>query len=108
MGRLRTRRYGTRAEVWHGKARMTQGRLTKEDFVMNEYGYIVSKRKSKLMKSKVNPLRQKGLLQKKKSKNQKGKFGPQKTKTKTKTKTKNKIKKNKSNKKRIHHNSNGK
>jgi len=95
MGRLRTKRYGTRAEVWHGKARMTQGRLTKEDFIMNEYGYIVSKRKSKLMKSKKNPLRQKGLLQKKKSKNKKGKFGPQKT-------------KNKTNKKRINHNSNGK
>ena len=95
MGRLRTKRYGTRAEVWHGKARMTQGRLTKEDFIMNEYGYIVSKRKSKLMKSKKNPLRQKGLLQKKKSKNKKGKFGPQKT-------------KNKTNKKRINHNSNEK
>jgi len=104
MGRLRTKRYGTRAEVWHGKARMTQGRLTKEDFVMNEYGYIVSKRKSKLMKSKKNPLRQKGLLQKKKSKNQKGKFGPQKTKNKT---NKNKTK-NKTNKKRIKYNSNGK
>ena len=104
MGRLRNKRYGTRAEVWHGKARMTQGRLTKEDFVMNEYGYIVSKRKSKLMKSKENPLRQKGLLQKKKSKNQKGKFGPQRTKN----KTKNKTKKNKTNKKRINHNSNGK
>ena len=104
MGRLRTKRYGTRAEVWHGKARMTQGRLTKEDFIMNEYGYIVSKRKSKLMKSKKNPLRQKGLLQKKKSKNQKGKFGPQKTKNKT---NKNKTK-NKTNKKRIKYNSNGK
>jgi hypothetical protein len=99
MGRLRTKRYGTRAEVWHRKARMTQGRLTKEDFVMNEYGYIVSKRKSKLMKSKKNPLRQKGLLQKKKSKNKKGKFGPQKTQNKT---------KNKTNKKKINHNSNGK
>jgi hypothetical protein len=117
MGRLRTKRYGTRAEVWHGKARMTQGRLTKEDFVMNEYGYIVSKRKSKLMKSKENPLRQKGLLQKKKSKNKKGKFGPQRKKNKTKNKTnKNKTKnktnknktKNKTNKKRINHNSNGK
>ena len=114
MGRLRNKRYGTRAEVWHGKARMTQGRLTKEDFVMNEYGYIVSKRKSKLMKSKENPLRQKGLLQKKKSKNKKGNFGPNKTKTKTKTNKnklnikKNKNKKTKSRSKRINHNSNGK
>jgi hypothetical protein len=109
MGRLRNKRYGTRAEVWHGKARMTQGRLTKEDFVMNEYGYIVSKRKSKLMKSKKNPLRQKGLLQKKKSKNKKGKFGPKKTKNKTKIKTSNKKSNNKTKKpKRIRFNSNGK
>ena len=77
MGRLRVKRYGTRAEVMNGTARMTQGRLTKEDFVYNEYGYIVSKKKSKLMKGKDNPLRKKGLLQKKKTKkNKKGTFGP--------------------------------
>ena len=80
MARLRIKRYGTRAEVYHGNARMTQGRLTKEDLVINKYGYIVSKRKSKLMKTKVNPLRKKGLLQKKKKKNQKGTCGPKKTK----------------------------
>lgn len=71
MARLRIRRYGTRAEVMNGTARMTQGRLTKEDFVYNEHGYIVSKKKSKLMKTKENPLRKKGLLQ-----NRKGVFGP--------------------------------
>jgi len=77
MARLRVKRYGTRAEVMNGTARMTQGRLTKEDFVYNEYGYIVSKKKSKLMKGKENPLRKKGLLQKKKTKkNKKGTFGP--------------------------------
>ena len=94
MGRLRTKRYGTRAEVWHGKARMTQGRLIKEDFVMNKYGYIVSKSKSKLMKGKENPLRKKGLLQNKKSKNKskKGTFGPKKNFLK-----KSSIKKNKKN-----------
>ena len=87
MGRLRVKRYGTRAEVWHRKARMTKGRLTKEDFIMNQYGYIVSKSKSKLMKTKVNPLRKKGLLQNKnKNKNKKGTFGPIK---KTKKVTKN-------------------
>jgi hypothetical protein len=80
MARLRIRRYGTRAEVWHGKARMTQGRLQKEDLIMNDNGYIVSKKKHKLMKTKVNPLRQRGLLQNKKSKNKKGSFGPKKTK----------------------------
>ena len=77
MARLRVKRYGTRAEVMNGTARMTQGRLTKDDFVYNEYGYIVSKKKSKLMKGKENPLRKKGLLQKKKTKkNKKGTFGP--------------------------------
>jgi len=77
MARIRVKRYGTRTEVMNGTARMTQGRLTKEDFVYNEYGYIVSKKKSKLMKGKENPLRKKGLLQKKKTqKNKKGTFGP--------------------------------
>tara|TARA_Y100000389_G_C17350900_1_gene458399 strand:- start:299 stop:586 length:288 start_codon:yes stop_codon:yes gene_type:complete len=77
MARLRVKRYGTRTEVMNGNARMTQGRLTKDDFVYNEYGYIVSKKKSKLMKGKDNPLRKKGLLQKKKTKkNKKGTFGP--------------------------------
>lgn len=77
MARLRVKRYGTRTEVMNGTARMTQGRLIKTDFVYNEYGYIVSKKKSKLMKGKENPLRKKGLLQKKKTqKNKKGTFGP--------------------------------
>lgn len=71
MARLRIKRYGTRAEVMNGTARMTQGRLTKEDFTYNEEGRIVSKKKSKLMKTKANPLRKKGLLQ-----NKKGVFGP--------------------------------
>ena len=82
MARLRIPRYGSRAEVWHGNARMTQGRLKKEDLIMNDKGYIVSKKKHKLMKTKENPLRQRGLLQNKKSKNKKGSFGPRKTKKK--------------------------
>ena len=68
MARLRIKRYGTRTEVMNGKARMTQGRLIKEDLKYNEYGYIVSKKKSKLMKGKDNPLRKMKLLQKKKIK----------------------------------------
>ena len=40
MARLKIPRYGTRAEVMHGKARMTQGRLRKEDLTYNEYGQI--------------------------------------------------------------------
>ena len=75
MARLKVKRYGTRAEVMHGTARMTQGRLTKEDFTYNEEGKIVSKKKSKLMKTKANPLRKKGMLQ-----NSKGVFGPKRTK----------------------------
>ena len=71
MVRLKIKRYGTRAEVMHGNARMTHGRLTKEDFSYNEEGKIVSKKKSKLMKTNANPLRKKGLLQ-----NTKGVFGP--------------------------------
>ena len=43
MARNRIRRYGTRAEVMNGTARMTKGRLTKADFLYNEKGYIVSK-----------------------------------------------------------------
>ena len=76
MARLKVKRYGTRAEVMNGTARMTQGRLTKEDFTYNEYGYIVSKKKSKQMKTMNNPLRKKGLLQKRGSKT----FGPSKKK----------------------------
>tara|TARA_B110001469_G_C9619831_1_gene308804 strand:- start:62 stop:334 length:273 start_codon:yes stop_codon:yes gene_type:complete len=84
MARLRIRRYGTRAEVMNGTARMTQGRLTKEDFTYNEQGHIVSKKKSKLMKTKANPLRKKGLLQ-----NKKGQFGPRTKKKVRQTKGKN-------------------
>lgn len=97
MARLRIKRYGTRAEVMNGTARMTQGRLTKDDFKYNEYGYIVSKTKSKQMSGGENPLRKLGLLQKKKTKkNPKGNFGPLiknklvKKKTKNKKRTKNK------------------
>lgn len=63
---------GTRAEVFHGSALKTKGGLTKDDLKQNQYGYIVSKKQSDRMKGAANPLRQKGLLQKKNS----GKFGP--------------------------------
>ena len=64
------KRYGTRAEVWHGTARMTRGRLTKKDFVKNKHGRIVSRIKS-LKHSKnsdKNPLKKQGYQQKKGSK----------------------------------------
>lgn len=83
MARNRTKRYGTRSEVMNGGARMTKGRLTKADFVYNDKGYIVSKKKSIKMKGKENPLRKQNFLQ-----TQKGIFGPAKTKSKSKSKRK--------------------
>jgi len=59
MARNKIRRYGTRAEVMSGTARMTQGRLTKSDFMYNTKGYIVSKKKSIKMKGEENPLKTK-------------------------------------------------
>ena len=37
---------GSRAEVWHGNAKMTSGRLTKDNLHKNKLGRIVSKKKS--------------------------------------------------------------
>ena len=64
------KRYGTRAEVWHGTARMTQGRLTKSNFIMNKHGRIVSEIKSKKTskEKKTNPLLKAGYQQPKGSK----------------------------------------
>lgn len=89
MARLKMPRYGTRAEVMHGKARMTQGRLRKEDLTYNEYGQIVSKVRQKAMKSKKNPLRKLGLLQSKKKGTKKGTFGPKNKSNVNKNKNKN-------------------
>ena len=80
MARNKIRRYGTRTEVMNGTARMTQGRLTKSDFMYNKKGYIVSKKKSIKMKGKDNPLKKQKYLQ-----TQKGKFGPARKKTLKKT-----------------------
>jgi hypothetical protein len=65
---------GSRAEVWHGNAKMTSGRLNKSQLYKNKLGRIVSKQKS-LKHSKdpsKNPLLKGGLQQKKGSKT----FGP--------------------------------
>ena len=64
MARNKIRRYGTRAEVMSGTARMTQGRLTKK--------------KSIKMKGNENPLKKQKYLQTKK-----GSFGPARRKTKS-------------------------
>lgn len=36
---------GTRAEVWHGTAKHTSGRLNKSNLMMNKWGRIVSRKK---------------------------------------------------------------
>ena len=41
-----TKTIGSRAQVWHGNAKMTSGRLTKEHLHKNKLGRIVSKKKS--------------------------------------------------------------
>jgi len=69
-----TKTIGSRAEVWHGNAKMTSGRLTKDNLHKNKLGRIVSKKKS-LKHSKdpnKNPLLKGGLQQKKGSNT----FGP--------------------------------
>ena len=68
------KRYGSRAEVWHGTARMTKGRLTKKNFIKNKHGRIVSKLKVNHSKNKnKNPLLNLGYQRKKGSKE----FGPE-------------------------------
>lgn len=63
---------GSRAEVFHGNAKKTKGNLKKEDLMLNKYGNIVSKKQSKRMMGKNNPLRKLGYLQNSNS----GEFGP--------------------------------
>ena len=38
--------FGSRAKVWHNKAKKTKGGLTKKDLKKNKRGRIVSKKKS--------------------------------------------------------------
>ena len=67
------KRYGSRAEVMHGTAKMTTGRLSKKDLFKNKQGRIVSKKKIRHMKDpKKNPLLKLGYQRKKGSKE----FGP--------------------------------
>lgn len=46
-------KYGTRAKVMHGGAEMTKGGLRKDDLEYNKYGRIVSKKKSKTMRQRM-------------------------------------------------------
>jgi hypothetical protein len=70
---------GSRAQVWHGTAYCTSGGLTKDNFVYNKNGRIVSKLKH-------NTAKREKRLQKYGYFTQKGKFGFVKKDTKTKTK----------------------
>ena len=46
---------GTRAQVWHGTALETQGRLRKHQLMMNKHGRIVSKKKHNTAKREKTP-----------------------------------------------------
>ena len=48
---------GTRAQVWHGTAHETQGRLRKHQLMMNKHGRIVSKKKHETAKREKRLLR---------------------------------------------------
>ncbi len=45
-GKKEIKTIGTRAEVYHGTAKHTSGRLTKSQLIKNKNGRIVSKKKS--------------------------------------------------------------
>jgi hypothetical protein len=60
---------GSRAEVFHGNAKRTSGRLTKDDLMKNAAGRIVSKRKHAAGKHALKFLHAKGYIA------EKGKFG---------------------------------
>jgi len=62
------KRLGSRAEVFHGKARQTTGGLRKKDLMKNKHGEIVSKKKHRTAK-KEQRLKKHGYF------TEKGKFG---------------------------------
>jgi len=67
---------GSRAKVWHKVAYKTKGGLTRDKFIMNKHGKIVSKAKA-LADDPLKPLRDAGY------KTRKGTFGSFKSKSKT-------------------------
>jgi hypothetical protein len=70
--------FGSRAQVWHGNAKMTRGRLMKKHLKKNKNGRIVSKKMSERAK-KEKRLKKAGYTFKK------GKFGAVKINEKKKT-----------------------
>jgi len=71
------KRVGSRAEVFHGNAKRTSGRLTKDDLFKNAAGRIVSKKKHEAGKNALKFLHAKGYIA------VKGKFGSKKRETQT-------------------------
>ena len=59
---------GSRAQVWHETAFMTEGNLKRGDLIMNKHGRIVSKKKHATAKKEKR-------LEKAGYKTRKGKFG---------------------------------
>jgi hypothetical protein len=66
---------GSRAEVFHGSAQRTTGRLTKDDLMKNKAGRIVSKKRHDAGKTALRYLHAKGYIA------VKGVFGCKKVKT---------------------------
>ena len=48
---------GARSKVWHGTAYQTTGGLTKDDFIQNHRGRIVSRKKNKTAKAEQRLLK---------------------------------------------------
>ena len=70
--------FGSRAQVFHGKAKKTTGGLSKKDLMKNKHGRIVSKKKH-AMEKKMKRLEKAGYNTKK------GQFGAVKVDSKRKT-----------------------
>lgn len=69
---------GSRAQVWHQTAFMTEGNLKRGDLIMNKHGRIVSKKKHATAKKEKR-------LEKAGYKTRKGKFGAVKSQKKSKS-----------------------
>ena len=69
---------GSRAQVWHATAFMTEGNLKRGDLIMNKHGRIVSKKKHATAKKEKR-------LEKAGYKTRKGKFGAVKSQKKSKS-----------------------
>lgn len=78
--------FGSRAKVWHRKAKKTRGGLTRKDLKKNKWGRIVSKKKS-LQAKRNKTLKKAGYY------TVKGKFGALKKENKKNKKAKKTVKK---------------